>query len=223
MRTWWDPQSQAWYTQDANGAIRPATSGEVLLAIGNGYTGAPAGAPSPGATSPTPSLNPNPDQPPPTTVPGGAATIPAPTPPAPTPPPAPTGWGTGYGGQPPPSGWGTGFTGGTPRAESPFASITGQQQAYYQLNPDLANNLLRSWLAPNANSPFAGYIDSRMPDLQKQYAVASGEGGNTGLQYTDWLKQNYGQLASGFANLSQSQRGENPLSFGGGFAGRFTG
>lgn len=141
---------------------------------------------------------------------------PAPTPPAP--PAAPTGWGqtpnqTDYG-------WGTGWHGSTAGPTSPFADLTGVQQAYYQQHPDQANSLLRQWLAPQANSAYAQFINQRAPDMYNQFAAASTQPGNEGLQYTDWLKQNFGQLSNQFAGQSATQRGENPLSFGGGFAGR---
>lgn len=138
----------------------------------------------------------------------------------PVPPPPSVGWGqtpvqTGYG-------WGTGFTGSHAGATSPFADLTGTQQAYYTQHPDQANTLLRQWLAPNPTSPYAQFINARQPDMYTQFAAASTQPGQAGLQYTDWLKQNFGQISDQFAGQSQTQRGENPTSFGGGFAGRKT-
>lgn len=141
-------------------------------------------------------------------APGGGTSTPA----------IPTGWGntpvtTNYG-------WGTGFRGSTAGAQSPFANLTGTQQAYYQQNPDQANSLLRQWLAPNPNSAFAQFINARQGDLTTQFAAASTKPGNESLQYTDWLKQNFGQLSDQFAGQSATQRGQDPAQFGGGFAGR---
>lgn len=217
MRTWYDTGTKQWLTQDANGQTRAATHAEALLYISNGGQ-APAGVPLPalpgtfnGQMGPPPIPNT------PATGPGTAPPIP-PAPAAPATPAIPTGWGntpvtTNYG-------WGTGFQGSTAGAQSPFANLTGTQQAYYQQNPDQANSLLRQWLAPNPNSAFAQFINARQGDLTTQFAAASTKPGNESLQYTDWLKQNFGQLSDQFAGQSATQRGQDPAQFGGGFAGR---
>jgi hypothetical protein len=158
----------------------------------------------------------------PTTVdprsPDDPARNPSITPPAPPPP--QIGWGqtpapTNYG-------WGTGFRGSQAGAASPFADLSGTQQAYYQLHPDQANYLLRSWLAPNATSPLNQYLAGQQQNMTDQYATASAQPGQAGLQYTDWLKQSFGHYVDQFAGQSATQRQENPLMFGGGFAGRNT-
>lgn len=157
-------------------------------------------------------------------------TVPAPDLPPPVPdpaqgqgnnvPPPSVGWGQSPARQQ--YGWGTGFTGSQAGTTSPFANLTGVQQAYYQLHPDQANQLLRQWLAPNPTSPLAQYIGQREPDTLRQWGIESTKPENAGLQYTDFLKQRFGQYTDQYANQSQTQRGENPLSFNGGFAGRKT-
>lgn len=143
------------------------------------------------------------------------------TPPVPPPSPPPNvGWGqTPVQGN---YGWGTGWGGSHAGATSPFADLTGIQQAYYQLHPDQANQLLRTWLAPNPTSPLAQYIGQREPDTLRQWGIESTKPGNESLKYTDFLRQRFGQYSDQFANQSANQRQENPLAFGGGFAGRRT-
>jgi hypothetical protein len=137
---------------------------------------------------------------------------------------APSPPATGWGQTPAPTnyGWGTGFTGSQAGAASPFADLSGTQQAYYQLHPDQANYLLRTWLAPNLSSPLNQYLAGKQSDMTNDFATASAQSATPNLQYTDWLKQNFGHYVDQFAGQSASQRGENPLSFGGGFAGRST-
>jgi len=119
-------------------------------------------------------------------------------------------------------GWGTGFTGSHAGTTSPFADLTGVQQAYYTKNPDQANYLLRTWLAPNPSGALNQYLGARQGDMTNQFATDTAKTGNGNLQYTDWLKQNFGHYVDQFAGQSATQRGENPLAFGGGFAGRKT-
>lgn len=203
MQTWWDPQSQAWYTRDANGTIRRASQGEVLLAIGNGYNGAPAGAPSPGATSPTPNLNPNPDQPAPTAAPSTASSIPAPAaaPPAPAPAPA----------QPAPQmDWKAGATWGN----------FNQMQKDYFNDPGNANDAEDLYfrnigLTGNALQ----YAKSQSASIRAKFAndsfASAGTPGGKAPLFTDWLQQGGSQnLINGYNMLSARARGGSLNNFG---------
>ena len=95
---------------------------------------------------------------------------------------------------------------------------TPNQTILYNAAPTLVDRQLGNWLAPNHMSPLHQYIDAQAPQMQKDWAIASAS--DPSLQYIDYQKQHYGDLLTGFGNLSASQRGENPLAFGGGVAGR---
>jgi hypothetical protein len=229
---------QGCYVTTSTGVTRAASAAEsaVLQGVGGGggYIDTADTPATPDASAPAPRpvspvTNPAPAAPAPPT-PGssleghtvwygpGANFKQAPTTPAP--------WsGPSWGQTPAPAnyGWGTGFTGSHAGASSPFAGETGTQQAYYQLHPDQANYLLRTWLAPNASSPLNQYLAGRESDMTKDFATASAQSAQPNLQYTDWLRQNFSHYVDQFAGQSATQRQENPLNFGGGFAGRFTG
>ncbi len=103
-------------------------------------------------------------------------------------------------------------------AASPLANLDGGQAAYYQLNPSAGYHALKGWLAPNSNSPFAQYVASKEDQTYANYQQAAAT--DSGLQYPDYLRGVVGHLGQGFSNLSATQRGENPMAFNGGVAGR---
>lgn len=95
------------------------------------------------------------------------------------------------------------------------------QKAAYDMNPTFAWSYATRAVAPDTDRPLAQYIQGQQQDAYQRYAAASTQ--NPNLTFSDWINQHMGDYLNRFQGLSATQRGENPLAFNGGFAGRFLG
>ena len=91
-----------------------------------------------------------------------------------------------------------------------------EQQLFYDVNPELVNRAVETYANADPLSHYRQYVQAQMPGWQQDYARQTALPGHAADTYTDYVGQRYNQLAQGFGGLSASQRGENPLAFGGG-------
>lgn len=96
-----------------------------------------------------------------------------------------------------------------------LTNLSQDQQLFYDVNPSLVNRAVETYANADPLSHFRQYTQAQMPGIEQDFARWA-VGPNAGAHYSDYVQQRYNDTARGFAGLSASQRGENPLAFGGG-------